>query len=134
MEWIERRYPDPPLRPKDDDGILEHKRVEVIGDGICDAFILVFFEQMRPLEHRSAAWIARQMRKVDGGIAELARTVGTRAFAVGERLGLADIAAGSALGYMDVRFPDLDWRARHPDLVAYTAELFARPSFQATMP
>ena len=134
MEWIERRFPDPPLLPDDDDGILEHKRIEVIGDGICDAFILVFFERMRPVEHQSAAWMARQMRKVDGGIAELARTVGDQAFAVGDRFGLADIAAGPALGYMDVRFPELDWRGRHPELAAYTSRLFARPSFQATMP
>jgi glutathione S-transferase len=134
MEWIERRYPTPPLLPSDDDGILEHKRVEVLGDGICDAFLLVFFERMRPPEHQSQPWIARQLRKVDGGIAELARTVGDRRFAVGERFGLADIAAGSALGYLAIRFPELDWRGRHPGLGVYTDRLFERPSFRATAP
>ena len=134
MEWIERRHPAPPLLPPDDDGILEHKRVEVIGDGICDAFLLVFFERMRPEAHQSEGWVARQMRKVDGGIAELARTVGGREFAVGDRFGLADIAAGSALGYLAVRAPQIDWRGRHPALEAYASRLFQRPSFQATMP
>jgi glutathione S-transferase len=133
MEWIERRYPTPPLLPSDDDGILEHKRVEVVADGVCDAFLLVFFEWQRPPDHQSKPWIARQMRKVDGGIADLARTVGDKEFAV-EAFGLADIAAATVLGYLDVRFPKLDWRGRHPNLDRYTSAIFARPSFQATMP
>jgi glutathione S-transferase len=134
MEWIERRYPTPPLLPADDDGILEHKRVEVIGDGICDAFILTFFEWQRPPDQQSAPWIARQLRKVDGGVADLARTVGSKAFAIGDTFGLADIAAGSALGYLTVRYPAFDWRSQHPMLAAYLDRLYERPSFQATMP
>ena len=134
MEWIERRYPEPPLLPPDDDGILEHKRVEVIADGVCDAFLLVFFERMRPAAHQSAPWVARQMRKVDGGIAELARTVGQGTFAVRGQFGLADIAAGSALGYLSVRFPELGWQGRHPELAAYTARLSERESFRTTVP
>jgi glutathione S-transferase len=133
MEWIERRYPTPPLLPPDDDGILEHKRVEVVADGVCDAFLLVFFEWQRPPDHQSKPWIARQMRKVDGGIADLARTVGDKEFAV-EAFGLADIAAATVLGYLDVRYPTYDWRGRHPNLDRYTSAIFARPSFQATMP
>jgi glutathione S-transferase len=133
LEWLERRHPAPPLLPADDDGILEHKRVEVVADGVCDAFLLVFFEKMRPPEQQSTPWIARQMRKIDGGIADLARTVADKAFAV-DRFGLADIAIGCVLGYFDVRFADYDWRGRHPNLDTYTSRLFARPSFQATMP
>ena len=134
MEWLERRHPTPPLLPADDDGILAHKQVEALGDGICDAFLLVFFEWQRPPAHQSAPWIARQLRKVDGGIAGLARIAGEGEYMVGGRFGLADIAAGCALGYLDVRFPQLDWRGRHPNLDTYTQRLFRRPSFQATMP
>jgi glutathione S-transferase len=133
LEWIERRFPIPPLLPSDDDGILAHKRIEVIADGVCDAFLLVFFERMRPADHQSGPWIARQTRKIEGGVAELARCVGDHTFICGN-FGLADIAAGCVLGYFDVRFPEFDWRGRHPNLEPYTANLFARPSFQATMP
>ncbi len=134
LDWLERRHPDPALLPRDDDGILEHRRVEVVADGICDALVLCLFERMRPPAHQSEPWVARQMRKVEGGLADLARTVGGAAFAVGGRFGLADIAAGSALGYLDVRWPQVDWRGRHPGLEPYAARLFARPSFQGTMP
>jgi len=134
LEWLERRYPNPPLLPPDDDGILAHKRLEVIADGVCDAVILIMFERMRPSGHVSDAWIARQSRKIDGGIAALATAIGTRRFAIGERFGLADIAIGSVLGYLGVRFPEKDWRGAFPDLAAYADGLFTRPSFATTTP
>jgi glutathione S-transferase len=134
LDWLERRYPTPPLLPPDDDGILLHREAEVLADGVCDAFLLIFFEQMRPAAHQSQPWIARQRRKVDGGIAELARRAEGRRFLVGDRFGLADIATGSVLGYLSVRFPELDWRGRHPALAHYTDMLFERPSFRATTP
>lgn len=134
LEWLERRHPEPPLLPRDDDGILAAKRLEVIADGVCDAVILIMFERMRPQGGQSEAWIGRQRRKIDGGIAALADAVGTRRFAVGERFGLADIAIGSVLGYLGVRFPEKNWRGEYPALAAYAEALFARPSFAETLP
>ena len=132
LEWLERRHPAPPLLPQDDDGILEARRIEVIADGVCDAAVLTFFERQRATP--SEPWLARQRRKIDGGVAALAARCGGKRFAVGDMFGLADIAAGSALGYLAVRFPQKDWRAEHPGLVAYTEALFARASFAATAP
>ena len=134
LEWLEAKYPDPPLLPTDINNRLEAKRCMVIGDGVCDAFLLVFFEWQRPAAHQSAAWIARQMRKIEGGIADMARTVGDRAFVVGDRLSLGDIAFGSVLGYLSVRFPAFDWRGRHPGLGRYHDDLSQRPSFRDTEP
>lgn len=134
LEWLERRHPEPPLLPPDDDGILAHKRIEVIADGICDAAILILFERMRPEGHVSAPWIARQRRKIDGGVTALARAIGGRRHAVGHSFGLADIATGSALGYLDLRLPEKDWRAEYPSLAAYADPLLARASFAATRP
>lgn len=134
LEWIERKFPAPPLLPPDDDGILAHKRLDALATGVCDAFLLGFFERMRPEAHRSQPWIDRQMRKVRGGIGEIARVVGDRRFAVRGEFGIADIAVGSMLGYLDVRFPELGWRATHPSLAFYMDGLASRPSFQATTP
>jgi len=47
---------------------------------------------------------------------------------------LGDIAVGVALGYLDLRFPDLDWRGRHPGLVPFADRMFARESFVGTRP
>ncbi len=134
LEWIERKFPNPPLLPPDDDGILAHKRMDALATGVCDAFLLVFFERMRPEAHRSRPWTDRQMRKVHGGLAEIARVVGDRPYAVRDSFGIADISAGSALGWLDVRFPELGWRTTHRNLDRYMDGLTARPSFQATTP
>jgi glutathione S-transferase len=47
---------------------------------------------------------------------------------------LADIAVGCALGYLDFRFPQLDWRGPYPNLAKLAQQLAARPSFQQTVP
>jgi len=132
LEWIERKYPLPPLTPKDDDGYLEAKRVQVVADGICDALVLSFFERSRP--EPSAPWLARQMRKALGGLANLAQTLGDRPWMVRESFGLGDIATGCVLGYLGVRFPDIAWRDMHPVLAAYAERLEQRPSFRDTVP
>jgi glutathione S-transferase len=84
LEYLELKHPSPPLLPKDIEGILAAKRLEVLCDGVCDALVLMFFERMRPEASRSTEWAARQNRKVDGGLKEIARLIGVRHFAVGD--------------------------------------------------
>jgi glutathione S-transferase len=135
LEYLELKHPSPPLLPRDVDGILAAKRLEVLGDGVCDAVVLSVLEGLRPAERRSDAWIARQRRKIDAGVAEIARLVHPDAtYANGAAFGLGDIAVGSMLGYLDLRFPQLDWRSAHPHLVALFERLSERPSFRSTVP
>lgn len=134
LEWLEVKHPLIPLLPHDEDGRLAARQMEVLADGVCDAFVLLFFEMKREPEKQSPEWIARQRRKIDGGLREIARRIGKREFAVGNRFGLADIAAATVVGYLSVRFPDLDWRSQHPDLAAYSDRMEQRPSLAATRP
>ena len=134
LEWIEAKHPQPPMLPEGVDATLFARRVEVVADGICDALVLLFWERHRPLDQQSAEWKARQMRKVDGGMAALAGWAEGREFIVGDRFGLADIAAGTVCRYLDVRFPEYSWRTRHPGLSAYSYRLEERPSFQGSVP
>lgn len=134
LEWLEAKHPAPPMLPDDIDGRLAARHIEVLADGVCDAFVLHFFERHRAPEHQSGEWLARQRRKIDGGLRELARLIGTREFAVADRFGLGDIAAATVVGYLGVRFPELDWRAQHASLAAYSDRMERRPSLQATRP
>jgi glutathione S-transferase len=134
LEWLEAYHPEPPLVPADREQRLAARHLEVLADGVCDAFVLSFFERMRPPEQRSAEWLARQQRKIDGGLRELARLVGDREFAVADRFGLGDIATATVVGYLAVRWPEYDWQSRHPNLAAYSARVEQRPSFAATRP
>ena len=131
LEWLEVKHPTPRLLPDDPEDVLTARQVEVIADGICDAVVLLFFERMRPVP--SEEWMARQRRKVEGGVRALAARVGD-GFLVGGRFGLADIAAGTVLRYLAVRFAEFDWEAMYPALAAMSARLEARPSFAATVP
>jgi len=134
LEVIEAKWPEPALVPAEIWSRLAARKVEVIADGVCDASVLLFWERHRPADQQSAEWIARQRRKVDGGLRTLAETAGDRDWVVGDRFGLADIATGTVLRYLDVRFPEHPWRSQYPNLVALSARLEARPSFAGTVP
>jgi glutathione S-transferase len=139
-EWLERRHPQPPLLPADTDGILAAKRVQTLAERLMEILVLLAFEDQR--QHPSAAWRARQMRKVRGGIAALSDLVGTRAPAANDTITYGDIAAGCALTWFDFMiaqgmFPndaEMRWRGSHPSLARYVDALEARPSFQQTRP
>ena len=133
-EWIEMRHPEPPLVPKDVDGILAVKRFEVIVDGACDAMVLMFFEKAREENQRSAPWYARQQRKLDGALRELSRVIGDKQFAHADTFSMADIATGTLLRYITVRWPQNDWRTQYPNLAVYSDRLEERPSFASTRP
>ena len=47
---------------------------------------------------------------------------------------MADIAVGSLLGYLTVRWPNSPWREQYPTLAALSDRLEARPSFATTRP
>jgi len=110
------------------------KRWEALADGICEAASAVFLERKRPLRQQSKDWIARQRAKIDRGVMVLAEELDLRPWCNGEAYSLADIATGCALGYLDLRFPEIDWRGAHPNLVALAAKLAARASFADTVP
>jgi glutathione S-transferase len=103
---------------------------------VLDAAILARLEATWPPRegHRSQAWIDRNMSRVVASVKAMSRGLGEKAWCSGNHLSLADIAAGCALGYLDFRFPQLDWRADHPNLDRLMAKLASRPSFIETAP
>ncbi len=133
LEYLELKHPTPAMLPRDVDGIIAAKRLEVLCDGICDALILMFFEKQRTAG-QSAEWTARQRRKVDGGLKEMARLVSDREYTVGDRFGLGDIAVATVTGYIGVRWPDLGLRTMYPNLAAFSDQMEQRPSLQASRP
>jgi glutathione S-transferase len=103
-------------------------------DGILDASVAAFLETKRPAERQDTGTIARQRGKIERALAALAARVAAQRGCNGTELSLGDIAAGCALGYLDFRFAEIDWRRAHPPLAALAERLFSRPSFAGTMP
>lgn len=104
-EYIVQKYKGkgPDLMPESLDDQLLVKRIQVLADGACDAMGLAFFESGRG-EQKSAEWYARQIRKVNGVIQALDGLVKKSGgkFLVGGEYSIADIAAGSYLGFMNM--------------------------------
>ena len=64
----------------------------------------------------------------------MSRGLGDKTYCSGIHLSLSDIAVGVALGYLDFRFPELDWRSASPNLLKLYDKLALRPSFVDTKP
>jgi glutathione S-transferase len=134
VEYLDTVSPVSRLIPEPSRQRIAVKRWEALGDGICDAASAIVLERKRTARQQSNAWIARQDDKIARGIVEFARELEARPWCSGESYSLADIAAGCALGYLDLRFPEIDWRDAHPNLARLAEKLGARPSFADTVP
>lgn len=131
LEWLEAWHPTPALLPGDPRMALRARQIEVICDGICDATVLLFSERRR--ESPSEPWMARQRRKIDGGLAALAKVAGP-GFLLSDVFGLADICVGATLRYLAVRYAEHPWRSMHPVLAEMSERLEQRASFTSTVP
>ena len=134
VEYLETLGALPELIPRIAELRVAHKQIEALADGISDAVMLIVLENSRPATMRSADWIERQRGKILAGTAELSRLLAEREWFTEAGFGLAEIAAGCALGYLDLRFPEFDWRASAPNLTRLYARLSLRPSFAETKP
>ncbi|WP_132254512.1 glutathione S-transferase [Methylobacterium segetis] len=102
-----------------------------VADGLLDAALLIRYElTARAESERSAAWIAGHQAK----IASALDWFEARAESFAERLDIGTIATAAALGYLDLRFPDLAWAEGRPGLAAWYAAFAERPSMRETRP
>ena len=137
VEYLDTLSPVGKLIPQQGRERAEVKTWEALADGVMDAGVLWRLEATwagRSDGERSAAWIERQRNKVEGGIAAMAKGLGDKPFCSGIHLSLSDIAVGCTLGWLDLRFPDIDWRGEHGNLAKLYDKLMLRPSFIDTKP
>lgn len=132
--YLETLDAAPRLLPADALAAVRVRQNEALADGITDAAVAALLESRRADGERSEREIARQLEKVERALVELERRATGRDWLDGDRMQLGDVAAGCALGYLDLRFPNIDWRGRHPALAALALRLFARPSFAGSVP
>lgn len=137
VEYLDTLSPVGKLIPVVGRERAEVKTWEALADGVLDASILARLEANwagRAKAQRSQAWIDRQMSKVNASVKAMSQGLGDKPFCAGIYLSLADVAVGCALGYLDFRFPDIDWRADYPNLAKLQEKLSQRQSFADTKP
>ncbi|MFM8609013.1 MAG: glutathione S-transferase N-terminal domain-containing protein [Burkholderiaceae bacterium] len=137
VEYMDTLSPVSKLIPTAGRERAEVKTWEALADGVLDALILARLEATwgaRTAEQRSAAWIDRQMGKTHASLRAMSLGLGDKAFCSGIHVSLSDIAVGCTLGYLDFRFPQVDWRTPHPNLARLYDKLMQRQSFIDTRP
>jgi glutathione S-transferase len=134
-EYLDTLTPVCKLLPPNGRDRADVKVCEALADGVLDAAVLVRLEKtLRPPEQQSAAWVERQMGKVRAGLQVMSDNLGESPFCMGNHYTLADVAVGCALGWLSFRFPDIGWRAEHPNLARLFDKLSERASFKDTVP
>ena len=104
---------------------------EALAEGMIDAALLAVYEwRLRPENLRFQPWADAQRAKAMRGVEEFERHID----AMAGHLTIDKIALGCALGYLDFRLGDLNWRDEHPGLAAWYKEFSARQSMKETAP
>lgn len=133
-EFLDAVSPIGKLIPADNRERIEVRRWEALADGVLDAGVLARLENQRTGAERSQAWVDRQMGKMSRGLDAMDIQLGARQWCCGNAFTLADIAVGVCVGWLDFRFPQLEWRRERPNLARLAVKLAERPSFAETMP
>ena len=106
--------------------------LEAIGDGICDAAVLMVYEgRSRPEDKQHSPWVEGQWAKIARSLDAL--EPGWMSHLAGP-LNIGQIAVACALSYLDFRHGDRDWRAGHTELANWHAAFSERSSMQDTAP
>jgi len=135
VEFLDGVSPLARLIPDDNRERVAVRRWEALADGALDAGLLVRYESLRPKKEQSAAWSAKQVGKLQRGLAMLSSELGERNWCHGDRYTLADIALGCCLGWVEFRKPGgVDWRGEYPNLERHFAKLMERPAFADSVP
>lgn len=137
VEYLDTLSPVGKLIPSQGRERAEVKTWEALADGLIDAAILARLEATwagRSVKQRSDAWIDRQMGKIEATLKAMSTGLGDKSFCSGIHFSLSDVAVGCALGYLDFRFTQINWREMYPNLAKLQDKLMQRPSFAETIP
>lgn len=120
-EYLEDRYPDPPLLGSGGAERLCHRAFDELADTVAEQTVTLFFE-------KDAASVRNKAeRLLERALSELSRRVHDGA--VPKSFGLAHAAVISALDYLELRLGRERLEAR-PELRRFVAPHLTRPSVQ----
>ncbi|WP_347902389.1 glutathione S-transferase [Pseudomonas purpurea] len=132
LDYLDQQHVGNPLIPREGHARWRRLTLASMADGIMDASVMIRYElALRPPEKHWNEWLDAQRDKIRRALTLLEKD------AIAELTSHFDIAAISvacALGYLDLRHPDLEWRDANPQLAGWYFEVSQRPSMLATIP
>ena len=128
-EYLDSLHDGPKMFPPAGRARWRALRRQAEGDGILDAAVLTRYETfLRPEERRWPEWIQGQKQKFRRALDGLEG----EADGFDEAADIGTITIGCALGYLDFRYQDENWRAQRPRLAAWFERFARRPSMART--
>ena len=127
-EYLDTVHAGPKLFPSAGPERLVALRNHALGDGLLDVAMMRLIERNKPEARRTPEIIDSNERKTRATVDRLEADVALltdRAYDIGH------VAIGTALGYLDFRFGDDNWRDGHPRLADWHATFLARPAVLA---
>lgn len=106
--------------------------IEATADGVIEAALAVVYEKrFRAPKLQSADWMQVQWGKAMKSVSALNNMWISH---LNGPVDMSHIAVGCALGYLDFRHGDKDWRTGNDALATWYEGFVQRPSMQGTMP
>jgi glutathione S-transferase len=131
-EYLDSLAPEYGLFPTQAPQSWAARSRQALGDGLLDAALLARYEiTARPADKQWDGWRAAQWVKVEACLDEIERQAEALATA---DLTIGEVSLACALGYLDFRYADQDWRTSRPKTAAWNSIVQAHPALQATVP
>jgi len=117
------------LVPVSGDAKVTIQTRHAMANGIMDAAVSMRYETfLRPEQYRWQVWIDEQQEKIDNALAWFDTNE------LSTNMTLDNIALACAIGYIDFRTPDYDWRSKYTTLASWFASIEQNEHYQATKP
>lgn len=130
-EYLDSLNDTPRLYPPGGEPRWQALRWHALAQGIMEACVARFVELRKPAEKQDGATVAKHEARIAAALGFANERVPMKGYIQSAVIGIADIALGTALGYIDLRYAH-DWRGRYPQLAAWFMPLSQRPSFLET--
>lgn len=129
-DYLDRLHAGPRLIPVSGRVRWRELGWHTLANGVMEAVVTIVVERTRrPVAFCYPGQIERQKAKIIRALAAVAEAPPPP-----QPFRIAALTLACALGYLDFRLPELDWRAAHPGLAAFQAAVEGRASLQATRP
>lgn len=135
-EYLDSLMQERPLLPMTGGDRWLALRWQALADGMTDAAYNIVMERRRPADTQSPSWIGHWSLEIQRALAECERRVAE----LDGDPGLAQLAVGAAIGYLDFRVPELLYQTQCPQVAAFPrlhiwyGNFATRPSMVATRP
>lgn len=130
-EYLDTLHEGPKFFPPAGPARWQALRWRALGTGLLDALVLWRNERDKPEARQTPELLAAFQAKL---AAVLTHLDGEAAALTATPMNIGHVAIGSALGYLDYRFADANWRNGHAPIAAWFEPVSKRPSFVLTTP